>query len=775
MRLFIILSYLGFQSQILAQIPQINGFVTDKTTGEAIQGAIISDSNAFFYTYSNKAGYYNLGVSSGKHLIQVTATGYERQSFVMGIYNNTEMNIALTLLPLKKNDTFSNVNHTVYDYRSGHVSPLASQVKNMPAILCEADPVKYLQFLPGVNGGIEGLSGMYVRGGNADQNLQTMDGLPIYGNGHLFGFLSNYNPGQVRDIQFYRGVAPARYGGRAGSVTDVSMLDGSQGDPTGSFEADFLALKFNLNGRLSSNGKWTYSLGCRRSWIDLLLPKGGNNSVYYNFHDLNTKLTYRPNKNDKISFWVYNGRDKFYNKNKTSTIDTFNRVRDLTYLTSTVWQNTLAGSNWNHKINNRLMSNFSIGMSRFKYKYPINLNLDVYTDTSQSSAKIDFNEETSITDLILKTDFEYNLSSTAFLRFGLEGINHFFKPTQQYLNLVSNGNVRIDTTLGKANKQVAQELSVYGEWEKSTNAGLKLNVGGRVWMFSSRDKTYVRPEPRILLSQILQGQKALKLGFSISNQGLHQLSSVNANLPNDVWFPISKNFIPQQNMQITGGFYQPWKNGVEFSADVYYKWMKGITDIKSLDYLDYEKNYWENMVTQGKGRAYGLELMAMKKTGYLNGIISYTFSRSDRTIPDINQSSSFPFRWDRRHKLAVQGVYHFSKSFMLNMALVIMTGNAVSVPTGKYVAADGSLVYDYSNKNNFRMPLYKRFDIGFKKEIRPGGQGDERQFWGINIYNFFNFHNPLFVNIGYDNKGVFRSNGVSFFPFLPTAFYSLEF
>lgn len=759
---------------IWGQIPQINGYITDSETGEALQGAIIADSTAFLYTYSNKAGFYNLGVNSGKHVILVSASGYMQQSFLLSVYNNTVLDVKLALLPVYENDTHSNVLHTVNDYRSGHIEPLASQIKNMPAIFCEQDPVKFMQYIPGINGGIEGMAGMYVRGGNADQNLVTMDGLPLYGNGHLGGFLSQLNPGQIRDIQFYRGVTPARYGGRAGAVMDVSTLDGSQGTAAGGFEADLLALKFNLNGKLNSSGTLTGSFGLRRSWIDLFLPKSGKNYFYYNFHDLNSKIVYRPNDRNKIAFWVYNGRDKLSVGTASSSKDSLTgRVEELNIKTALSWQNTLLGTNWSRKISNQMFVNFTLGMSRYTYKYPLEYGIKLFTDTSTSSADIKINDFTSITDFIGKGDFEYNVSSKTFLRFGVEAINHVFKPTQEYAKVVSNNHTRIDSTFGKVNNQSAQEVAGYFEWETSGSGGLKLNVGGRLWMFSTRDVTFVRPEPRIMLSQILEGNKALKLGFSIANQGLHQLSSVNLNLPNDVWFPVSKNFVPQQNIQLTGGFYQPWRSGIEFSADIYYKWMKGITDIKSNDEQGLKQNYWEDMVAQGKGNAYGLELLMMKKTGMLNGLVGYAYSKSQRTIADINQGVTFPFRWDRRHKLTMQGVYHVNDNLTFNFSLVLMSGHAVSVPTGKYVTADGSFVYDYSDKNNFRMPLYKRADVGFK--VRKYRGNGENQYWGVNIYNFFNFKNPVFVDVGNNNQGVFGTRGISFFPFIPTVFYSMDF
>lgn len=770
--LMCVLSFAGLSN---AQIPQVSGFVRDGLSGEAIQGAIIRDSASFQYTYSNREGYYNLGLPSGRHIIMVTASGYARRKYTMDVYNSQELTVELYKLDPFEDDTNSSTDHMVNDYRSGHTTPLALQVSEMPSLLSEPDPVKFLQYLPGVSGGVEGLSGMYVRGGNADQNLITMDGLPVYGNGHIFGFLSNFNPDVVRDIQFYRGVMPARYGGRAGSAMDVSMQEGGKDDFHGSFSMDPITFKLNANGPLNRSGSNTVSFGMRRSWLDFLLPKEEENTLYYNLHDYNLKLVFRPDTKNTLSVWFYNGRDKFVLRGTDVVVDSVGRVNTLKLDTRIIWQNTLSGVNYSRRFTARHYGNFIAGMTRYSYKYPFSISSSLVTDTTRDAFSIDYSRLVSITDLVLKGNLEYTISSAYSLRYGAEFINHAFNPSVENVKIINNNRTRIDSAYGKINRQLAQEVSVYGEFEANFAAGLKMNLGARLWVYSSRERTYVRPEPRILISQKLEGDKALKFGFSIANQGIHQLSSVNGNLPGDVWFPTSGNFTPQQNIQITGGYYRPIKRGIEFTADLYYKWLRGITDLRSDDPGELRKNYWELMVEQGSGTAYGIELMAMKKTGALNGLISYTWANSTRQMEDINFGNPFPFRWDRRHKAVIQGIYRINESYTLNFAVVFMTGNAVSVPTGKYVTADGSFVFDYSEKNNFRMPHYKRIDFGFTKEIDPDPLAYNRQFWGINIYNIMNWKNPVFLDITRSSSSVEKAIGISYFPFIPSAFYRLQF
>lgn len=760
---------------ISAQVPQVTGTVTDESTGEAINNAIVSDSAGTRYTSTNKNGFYSLGMNAGKYVLFVTADGYERKRFEMEVYGQRNLDIALNAMDYWDLDTNSNQANAIKDYKSGYASPLEQQVKQMPAALCVPDPVKFLQYLPGVNGGLEGLSGLYARGGNADQNLVMMDGLPLYGNGHIFGFLSCFNAEQVRDVQFYKGVAPARYGGRSGAILDINNIEGNKSRFNGNLGFDMLLMHLNMNGPMNKSGTVTGSFGLRRSWLDLLLPKTNGNYITYNLHDLNGKISAQIDDRNKLNVWVYNGRDKFGTKIAYTDHDSLNRVISISLEQGLVWQNTLTGANWSHKINNRHYSNLLVGMSRYSYKNSLAFEGSVTTDTGSNNGKISISQNNAITDFIIREDLEVAMLNSNYLRYGGEIIRHGFKPGIEHWVYSGSGNP-FDSTFGLINKQGAIESSLYGEYEFNLNRGLKMNTGARLWFFGGKDKVYLRPEPRIMLSQQLEGNKALRFAAGVSHQGLNQLTGVNASLPSSVWFPAGKNFKPQQSIMVSGGYYKPIKGGIEFTLDAYYRKLRNITDVTGVDVAELSPNYWEKMMAQGSGNAYGLEAMLMKKHGRFNGLAGYTLSLADRKFDEINFGKQFPFRWDRRHKFTITGVYNVSDEFYFNFALVIMSGNMVTVPTGKYVAADGTFIYDYSDKNNFRMPLYRRLDMGFVKEIRPDSRVHSRQFWGINVYNTLNWFNPMTINIQVDPKdNVKKAFGLSYFPFFPSVFYKLTF
>jgi hypothetical protein len=273
---------------------------------------------------------------------------------------------------------------------------------------------------------------------------------------------------------------------------------------------------------------------------------------------------------------------------------------------------------------------------------------------------------------------------------------------------------------------------------------------------------------------LLEGKKRIQLGFSVANQGLNQLSSVNGTLPRDVWFPSSSTFRPQRTTQLSAAYLFPLATGVEFSAETYYKWFDGITDLTGVDEDPLVKNYWERSIVQGTGTAQGFEAMITKKTGSGTGLISYTYSKTERTFEYINDGEPFYYRWDRPHQLKMQFTWQVETWLAINISGMLMSGNVYTVPTGQYLTTDNKLVYDFSKKNNYRMPTYKRFDIGFTKEIKPYFNRGYREFWGLQIYNAFGFMNPINAQWQLKN-GNLELIGTTPFVFIPSGFYRLEF
>jgi len=161
------------------------GWVYNDKTLESIPGAIAIDSASHEYTEATQQGFYQLATRKGLRTFVFVASGFKPLRIQLDIDNPKSYNVFLTPTPRGKTDSSAQY-LSLYDAQVSSFKPLKRQITDAPTLLSLTDPIKYLQFLPGVSGGLEGLSGMYVRGSNSDQNLFLMNGLPIYGNGHVW-------------------------------------------------------------------------------------------------------------------------------------------------------------------------------------------------------------------------------------------------------------------------------------------------------------------------------------------------------------------------------------------------------------------------------------------------------------------------------------------------------------------------------------------------------------------------------------------------------------
>ena len=68
----------------------------------------------------------------------------------------------------------------VHSVQMGALEINQATIRATPTLLGESDIIRTLQLMPGVSMGTEGVSGLYVRGGNVDENLFLIDGNPVY-------------------------------------------------------------------------------------------------------------------------------------------------------------------------------------------------------------------------------------------------------------------------------------------------------------------------------------------------------------------------------------------------------------------------------------------------------------------------------------------------------------------------------------------------------------------------------------------------------------------
>lgn len=755
---------------IAQQTYSVSGTVKDKKNGELLIGVSVKVSeDPAINVVANEYGFYSLSLPEGNYTLIISYPGY--QDFEQQIKVDQNIKVDLPLVPaeavakaidevvitgIKKDKNLTSA-------QMGAETLSIKNIEKLPVLFGEKDVMKTIQLLPGIKSSGEGSSGFSVRGGATDQNLILLDEAPVYNASHLLGFFSTFNSDALKDASIIKGNSPAQYGGRLSSVLDVKMKDGNNKDYNINGGIGLISSRLSVEGPIQKE-KSSFIVSGRRTYADLFLKTNKDykdNKLY--FYDLNLKANYQINENNRIYLSGYFGRDVL------GLGDTFN----------TDWGNTTATLRWNSIISSKLFSNTSFIYSNYDYK--ISLKND---DTV-------FDLNSKIRDWNLKQDFTWFAGNKHSVRFGLQSIYHTLTPSSASGTTVSSFT---------RNPRYSWENAVYINDDYKATEKLTINYGARLSMFSvlggdtfntyengvltdskflekgKFGKTYTNIEPRISANYRINEVSSVKGGYSRNTQNLHLLSNSNSGNPTDQWIGSSYTVKPEIADQISLGYSRNFNNNnYELNAEIYYKDMKNQIDFKNGAQIGFDTGAdVESELLFGKGRAYGLELIAKKKSGKLTGWISYTLSKTERKIDGINNNEWYNARMDKTHDLSIVATYQLNPKWSFSGLFVYSTGNAVTFPTGKY-ELNGQTIFQYSNRNADRMPAYHRMDLSATYE--PSTNKRFRGSWTFGIYNLYGRENANTINFedNPDRPGTTRAMQTSLFRWVPNITYNFKF
>lgn len=732
----------------------ISGLITDAATGETLigAGATVGRDGAV----TNNFGFYSLTIPE-KEEVKVTYSyvGYATQTVTIPARSNRTVHVQLVPgASLEEAVVTAQKESGIASTKMSAIEVPLQVLKSAPALFGEADVIKTLQLLPGVQGGTEGFSGIYVRGGGPDENLLLLDGIPIYNAEHLLGIFSIFQPEAIKKMTLYKGSFPARYGGRISSIVDVRTNDGNLYETHGNFGISMLADKFHLEGPLWK-GRTSYSISARGMHTLLLTPilKAVKFDGNYFFYDLDAKITHRFDDRNRLYFNVYNGMDDLYYRHKETqdyTLGAPIKSFDQGKL-GIRWGNTVAALRWNHVLSGKLFSNTTLAYNRYRMVMETEmLSEETVGGTLSDRNLYRFDYRSGIRDWVLKTDFEYNPAPSHRIHFGGSYTHHTFIPeTLTNVNQqIMNTQVQVDTTwhLKSNSRQTGHEIGLYAEDDIRLGQAWTLNPGLHVSLFNTQGKSYFSVEPRLSAKVDLAQDWSAKASYSRMSQYVHLLTSSQVSLPLDLWVPITKDIAPETADQYSLGFYYSGLRGWEFSLEGYWKKMNNVLEYKDGVSFLFNSDGWENKVETGRGRAMGLELFIEKTMGKTTGWLGYTLLRSDRVFPTINAGRWFPYRYDRRHQVNLVVNHRFNEKFDLSATWNYASGGTTTIPERSVVMTvpNGELFLEdlVPSRNNYRLPASHTLNLGFnfhRKHRR--GEG----VWNLSIYNVYNRMNPNFV------------------------------
>ena len=795
-RWFIVIGFMLACVPALAQKRTISGYVMDAASKETLIGATVFDKNSGKGCATNNYGFYTLTLNQGEVDLQVSYVGYTQQNKALDLKENLSLNFMLETNTTLDEVVVESTRATV-SARSPQMSVVelpVQQIKSIPTLFGEADVLKAIQLLPGVQNGSEGSAGMYVRGGGPDENLLLLDGVPVYNVNHMMGFFSVFNPDALKNVTLYKGSFPAHFGGRLSSVVDVRMKEGDMQQYHGNVSVGLISSKLNFEGPIVKD-KLSFNLSFRRTYGDLLIKpalwiaRRTENDMTklkagYYFYDFNGKLNWKISDKDRLYLSFYSGDDAIYFGVKYRDY-----AYDDTQYTDNMglnwkWGNKVSALRWNHVMSQQLFMDASINYTQYRH----NLGMEIKEEASYLNYQnVVFNAynmayKSGINDLTAKVDFDYTPLPNHEIRFGGSYTYHQFRPEVQSLKITS-GEFDVDTIVGSSNV-FAHETALYAEDNMTLGDIFRVNAGLHYSTFTVEGKTYQSVQPRLSTSVMLASNLSLKAGYAYMTQYVHLLSNSSLSLPTDLWVPVTKNIVPMNAHQVSLGAFYELPRLFDISLEGYYKTMDNLVEYKDGASFFGSSETWENKVCLGKGWAYGVEFLVQRSFGKTTGWVGYTWAHAkrqfDREGMTINEGKVFPAKYDRRHDLSITVQHKFSDRFDLSGTWVFSSGNCGTLGTQIY---EGLPDWDYIpqiqalERNNFRMGNYHRLDVSmnFHKQKKHGVRT-----WNLSVYNAYNHNNPFLVytSYGFDEnthqeKKVLMQ--VSLFPIIPSVSYSFKF
>jgi hypothetical protein len=719
----------------------LSGYIRDIKSGEAVTGASIYITAQKTGVATDQYGYFTISLPKGRHLLSIRGVGMRDTRRQIILYSDGKIIIEMMeqVTSLKEVKISADKVANVRAVELGVTRLDIKSIKQVPTVFGEADILRVVLTLPGVQSVGEASTGFNVRGGSADQNLILLNDATIYNPSHFFGFFSAFNPDIVKGVELYKSSIPEKFGGRVSSILDVTDREGNKKKFTGSAGIGLITSRFNIEGPIIKD-KTSFIFGGRATysdWLLKLLPSAYKNSQA-SFYDFNLDISHQIDDKNNIYISSYISRDKF----------------KLNSDTSYSYSNRNVNIKWKHNFNNKLFGLFLAGSDRYQY--------DIASfDNPVNAYKLKFD----INQTNFKSDFTYYLNTSNTITFGLNSIYYKLHP-----GTFGPNDPKSLASPDVVPAQQALESALYLGDKYDVNDDLSVSFGVRYSLYnvlgpqtinnyapglprSSTSlldstnyssgkiiKTYGGPEIRLSARYNLGDNLSIKGGYNTLRQYIHLLSNTTAIAPTDVWQLSNPNIKPQYGDQVSLGIYKNLKsNTIETSVEVYYKRLK--------DYLDYRSgatlvlnHHIETDVINTRGKAYGVEFMIRKNTGMANGWISYAYSRTflkqdDPTVGQpVNNGEFYPANYDKPHSFNFVGNYRFTHRFSISLNVTYSTGRPITLPTGKYYYAGSERVY-YSDRNAYRIPDYFRSDFSMNIDGNHKVHQLTHNSFTIGVYN----------------------------------------
>lgn len=594
-----------------------------------------------------------------------------------------------------------------------NVSTLSVSVHDLgsaPRFFAEADVLRALQLMPGVEARNDFTAGMNVRGGEADQNLVLLDGYPVYNPFHFGGLFGTFIEPAVARVDMLSGGFPAQFGGRLSSVLNVRSAKDDRAGLHGTSEVSLVASTLSLGGALGSGGSWL--VAGRRTYADQAINLVKKNAFPYHFFDLETHVAHDLPGGLRLSASGYGGDDLLHFQ---STIQgERQRVR---------WGNRVLGATLSKSFN-------ALGDSTVIEQRVSRSLFDLDAQISGGGFTLKSNVRD---DRVGGSISAYSAAHTHSVGYEIAG---------QRLDYSVNYPVPLfpDDSLA----QRIRSVSAYADELWRVTPSLMVEGGVRYDAIPTTHSAAFLP--RLSLKYFVNENLALTAAVGEYGQWIRSLAREDIPLrPVDYWIG-TDSLTPMSLARHYVLGMERWVTRNRFvRVEGFYKRYDRLLEPNPFD----DPQVRGDEFLPVTGWSYGADVLLRQfEAGRFGGWISYTYTLNSRT--DATGYRFFPAQ-DRRHDVNLVGSWHFPR-YTLALRFNVATGTPYTKILGEFdrIRFD-PLAHAYTTntsvpdfefitgpRNGERLPVAQRLDLSLTRNFLPGRVSVTPY---LSIMNAYNAHN----------------------------------
>ena len=768
----------------------VTGRVYDKKSNETIPYANIYIPHLNIGTASDNEGFFSLSnIESKICTLLVSYIGYETHKQVVTILKNENifLNIFLNQKVLKSKNIF--IRGVAREFLSiakdpGKISFSPRHVSTLPTI-GEIDIFRSLQLLPGINAGLGGNAELYIRGGRPGQNLILIDGMSLYQDTHMFGFLSSAQAASIKDVQVYKGVYPARYGGKISGLLEITSKTGSNNGTKAKVFTNFTTNSAQLEMPISSNGSFIltgricndivptklyssikdFIIGDDNFNLISLSANPNQSSSYapkFNFQDFSAVATYMINPMNNVSFTLIHGEDNIDEKREFYGFEDILRYSSSKIEEDTDLSNSGGIVKWTYNANPKWNIKFSYANTTYSSKHYSKL-YDISSPIDELAQSIQ--EHNTFNDESINIYQNIRMIKNHMIQFG-------YNRSDYNINL---NNIRSLSEVSEKSNASQQSLlhSTFFEDIWTPNKKLRLVLGLRNTFFSEQKMNYL--EPRLSGTFNVSPNLTIEGAAGKNNQFIHQFNnSFGTRSSKSTWLisgeklPIVRSSNSQIGMHLKNEFSECSFSLYTRNSKGHFNFEKFLSPMNVLsDDNDINSDFL--LENEGKEKSDGIELLLRRKNKSINGWISYHFNKTNYSFNNINNGKFYKADHDFTHELKTVLItsildwnvtaswsYSSGRSFTNEDYINITTDFKVDITQGK--------------KNTTRLPPSHHLDVSISKDF-------SLKYFNINsglsIYNIYNRKNISHKRYNPFSSGRIISN-VMMLGITPTIFFEIN-